>query len=297
MDRQVILLLKQNKNISDSQLMTSYFLSYKNYHNQFYLLKKIFKRAVDNNSILDILSNRGKNILMTMIRNIFNYSHWKKSSCFQSLIELSLQIISVMSEQQLNYQFNNYSRIITYQQDVLESAAYNRETPSLSTINIDDNNVQDKIKVGDTSLIYALRLWPATREIIWSLLQKDINIKPKSYEIWSYQPDQENHIICKTIEEISDVQIPIQIVWKNWKHYKISQPLELDIYHKLLLRCGKKNIPKGIIRDGMLPQPCTYLGKVYYQCQLRYLIKQTLIRQTYLPEVFIDSIFRHYLER
>ena len=128
-----------------------------------------------------------------------------------------------MSEQQLNYQFNNYSRIITYQQDVLESVIHNREIPSLSTINIDDNNLQDKIKVGDTSLIYALRLWPATREIIWSLLQKNINIKPKSYQVWSYQPDQVNNIICKTIEEIPNVQIPIQIVWKNWKYYKITK--------------------------------------------------------------------------
>ncbi len=297
MDRQIILLLEQHKSVSDSQLMTSYFLSYKNYHNQFYLLKEIFKRAMNSNSILDILSNRGKNILMTMTRNISNYSHWKKSSSFQSLIELSLQIISVMSEQQLNYQFNNYSRIITYQQDVLESVIHNREIPSLSTINIDDNNLQDKIKVGDTSLIYALRLWPATREIIWSLLQKNINIKPKSYQVWSYQPDQVNNIICKTIEEIPNVQIPIQIVWKNWKYYKIPKPSELDIYYKLLLKSGKKNIPKGIIRDGMLPQPCTHLGKVYHQCQLRYLVQQILIRQTYLPEVFIDSIFRHYLER
>lgn len=297
MDKQVILLLEQHKWVSDSQLMTSYFLSYKNYHNQSYLLKEIFKRAMDSNSILDILSNRGKNILMTMIRNISNYSHWKKSSSFQSLIELSLQIISVMSEQQLNYQFNNYSRIITYQQDVLESVINNRKIPSLSTINMDDNNLQDKIKVGDTSLIYALRLWPATREIIWSLLQKNINIKPKSYQVWSYQPNQVNNIICKTIEEIPNVQIPIQIVWKNWKYFRIPQPLELDIYYKLLLRSEKKNIPKGIIRDGMLPQPCTHLGKVYHQCQLRYLVQQILIRQTYLPEVFIDSIFRHYLER
>lgn len=297
MDKQVILLLEQHKSVSDNQLMTSYFLSYKNYHNQFYLLKEIFKRAMNSNSILDILSNRGKNILMTMTRNISNYSHWKKSSSFQSLIELSLQIISVMSEQQLNYQFNNYSRIIMYQQDVLESVIHNREIPSLSTINIDDNNLQDKIKVGDTSLIYALRLWPATREIIWSLLQKNINIKPKSYQVWSYQPDQVNNIICKTIEEIPNVQIPIQIVWKNWKYYKIPKPSELDIYYKLLLKSGKKNIPKGIIRDGMLPQPCTHLGKVYHQCQLRYLVQQILIRQTYLPEVFIDSIFRHYLER
>ena len=295
MDRQIILLLEQHKWVSDSQLMTSYFLSYKNYHNQSYLLKEIFKRAVDNNSILDILSNRGKNILMTIIRNIFNYSHWKKSSSFQSLIQLSLQIISVMTEQQLNYQFNNYSRIITYQQDVLESVVHNRKRPCLSTIDIDDNNQQDKIKVGDTSLIYALRLWPATREIIWSLLQKNINIKPKSYQVWCCQPDQVNNIICKIIEEIPNVQIPIQIVWKNWKYYKIPQPLELDIYYKLLLKCGKKNIPKGIIRDGMLSQPCTHFGKVYHQCQLRYQVQQTLIRQTCLPEVFIDSIFRFYL--
>tara|TARA_B100000963_G_C22522114_1_gene623556 strand:- start:27 stop:920 length:894 start_codon:yes stop_codon:yes gene_type:complete len=297
MDRQIILLLEQHKSISDSQLMTAYFLSYKNYHNQSYLLKEIFKRAMDSNSILDILSNRGKNILMTMIRNISNYSHWKKSSSFQSLIEISLQIISVMSEQQLNYQFNNYSRIITYQQDILESVLHNRETPSLSTINIDDNNLQDKIKVGDTSLIYALRLWPATSEIIWSLLQKNINIKPKSYQVWSYQSDQVNNIICKTIEEIPNVQIPIQIVWKNWKYFRIPQPRELDIYYKLLLKSGKENIPKGIVRDGMLPQPCTHLGKVYHQSQLRYLVQQILIRQTCLPEVFIDSIFRHYLER
>lgn len=297
MDKQVILLLEQDKSVSDSQLMTSYFLSYKNYHNQFYLLKEILKRAEENKSILDILSNRGKNILMTMTRNISNYSHWKNSSSFQLLIKLSLQIISVMSEQQLNYQFNNYSRIITYQQDVLESVVHNLKTPSLSTIDIDDNNVQDKIKVGDTSLIYALRLWPATKEIIWSLLQKNINIKPKSYQIWCYHPDQINNVVCKIITEISDVQIPIQIVWKNWKYFQIPQPLELDIYYKLLLKCGKKNIPKGIIRDGMLPQPCTHLGKVYHQCQLRYLVQQILIRQTCLPEVFIDSIFRHYLER
>ena len=84
---------------------------------------------------------------------------------------------------------------------------------------------------------------------------------------------------------------------KNWKYFQIPRPLELDIYYKLLLKCGKENIPKGIIRDGMLPQPNTHLGRVYNQCQLRYLIQQILIKQTCLPEVFINSIFRHYLER
>ena len=145
MDRQVILLLEQNKCVTNSQLVTSYFFSYKNYHNQIYLLKEIVARARENKSILDILSNRGKSILMTITRNISNFSHWKNSSSFQTLTKLSLEIISVMTDHQLNYQFNNYSRIITYQQDVLESMIYNRRTPSFSSVNLDDNHVQDKI--------------------------------------------------------------------------------------------------------------------------------------------------------
>ena len=86
-------------------------------------------------------------------------------------------------------------------------------------------------------------------------------------------------------------------MWKSWKYYKISKSYENDIYFWLLLKCGKKNIPKGIIRDGSLSQPQTCFGKIYYQCQSRYLIKQILIRHTCLPDVFINLIFNYYMGR
>lgn len=295
MDRQIILLLEDNKNVSDNQLMTSYYLSYKNYHSQFFLLKEILNRAEDNKSILNILSSRGKNILMTIIRNIANYSQWKNSKTFLSLINISLKIILVMTLEQLNYQFNNYSRVCTYQQDITEAIQQNKPFPNSRFLNIDDNYTQDKIHPGDTSLIYALRLWPATGEIIWSLLQRQINIIPKQYQVWYCEHGNYTQIKSQMVTQIPDEQIPIKIVWKNWKYYSIPQPFELDIYYQLLIYAGKKNIPRGLIRDGKSPHPLTHLGKIYYQCHSRYLIQQTLIRQTIMPTDFINLLFREYL--
>lgn len=297
MDTQIRLLLSRNKQVSDNQLMISFFLSYKSYFNQCYLLQEIISRAYKKTTILDIYSPRGKNVLMTMIRNIFNYSYWKLShnSLYLSLLGATLKIISLMTEEQLNYQFSNYSRVITYQQDIRESHSHGRETPGIEHINMDDNLTQDKILPGDTSLIYALRLWPASEEIIWSLLNRNIIIKPHSFQIWSYLIEQSHQIISQEISEIPQEQLPIQIVWKNWKYYKTPKKHEMDIYYRLLISCGKENIPSGVIRDGQLPDPYTHLGKVYQKCVQNYLIQQTFIKQTCLPTVVISYVFKSYL--
>ena len=188
-----------------------------------------------------------------MIRNISDYSDWKlsTSSIYKSLLKATLKIISLMTDVQLNYQFDNYSRVITYQQDIRESLFHSRRIPGIEHINTDDNLTQDKILPGDTSLIYALRLCPASKEIIWSLLNRNIIITPKKHE--------------------------------------------MDIYYRLLISCGKENIPRGIIRDGQLPDPYTHLGKVYQKCVQNYLIQQTFIKQTCLPTVVISYVFKSYL--
>ena len=200
-----------------------------------------------------------------------------------------------MTDEQLNYQFNNYSRVITYQQDIRESHSHGRNTPGIEHINTDDNLTQDKILPGDTSLIYALRMWPHTEEIIWSLLNRNIILKPKSFQIWSCLMEQNHQIVNKEISEIPKEQLPIQIVWKNWKYYKTPKKYEMDIYYKLLISCGKENIPRGIIRDGQLSIPYTHLGKVFQKCVQIYLIQQILIKQTCLPEVIINRVFKYYL--
>tara|TARA_A100001015_G_scaffold319605_1_gene443009 strand:+ start:886 stop:1785 length:900 start_codon:yes stop_codon:yes gene_type:complete len=295
MDRQVILLLEAQQSVSDNQLMLSYFLSYHNYHHQLYILKEILNRAESNKLIFNIKSTRGKNILMTIIRNIADFKQWRSSRPFLSLINVSLKVISMMSLEQLNYQFDNHSRVVTYSQDILESTQYNRPLPNSRTLNIDDNYTQDKIKPGDTSLIYALRLWPSTREIIWSLLQRKININIKSYRIWKCNLRQDNQIFYQDISKIPNDQIPIQIVWRHWQSLLIPQPYEINIYYKLLIASGGKNIPKEIIVDSLSSKPDTSLGKIYYQCHSRYLVKQSLIRQTTLPSELITSIFQKYL--
>lgn len=297
MDTQIRRLLSENKEVTDNQLLISFFFSYKNYLNQYYLLQEIISRAHKKISILDIVSPRGKNVLMTMIRNISNYSFWKLSTCssYPSLLEATLKIIFLMTDEQLNYQFNNYSRVITYQQDIREFLSYGRNTPGIENINTDDNLSQDKILPGDTSLIYALRLWPASKEIIWSLLNRNIILKPKSFQIWSCPIEQNYQIVSQEISEIPKEQLPIQIVWKNWKYYKTPKKHEMDIYYKLLISCGKENIPKGIIRDGQLSSPNTHLGKVYQKCIHEYLIEQIFIKQTRLPSVIITQVFKYYL--
>jgi len=82
MDRQVILLLEAQQSVSDNQLMLSYFLSYHNYHHQLYILKEILNRAESNKLIFNIKSTRGKNILMTIIRNISDFKQWRSSRPF-----------------------------------------------------------------------------------------------------------------------------------------------------------------------------------------------------------------------
>lgn len=251
MDTQIRLQLLRSIEVSDKQLMMSFFFSYTNYLNQFYLLKEIILRAQKRISILDILSPRGKNVLMTMIRNTSNYYYrnLSTSSSYLSLHKLTLKVISLMTEKQLNYQFDNYSRVMIYKEDIRESLFYGRKTPGIEHINTDDNLTQDKILPGDTSLIYALRLWPASEDIIWSLLNRNIIIKPKSFQAWSCLIEQNHQIISQEISEIPKEQLPIQIVWRNWKYYKTPKKHEMDIYYKLLISCGKENIPRGIIRD------------------------------------------------
>ena len=296
MDTQIRLLLSKNKQVSDNQLMISFFLSYKSYFNQCHLLQEIISRAQKKISILDILSPRGKNILMTMIRSISTYSdgHLSTNSRYKYLLKATLKIISLMSDVQLNYQFDNYSRVITYQQDVREYLFHGRKIPVIECINTDDNLTQDKILPGDTSLIYALRLWPASEAIIWNLLKRDIIIKPKSFQIWSCSMEQNHKIVSKVISKIPKEQLPIQIVWKTWKYYQTPKKHEIDIYYKLLISCGKENIPREIIRDGQLSCPSTHLGRVYQRCVHMYLIQQILIKQTYLPAVIISQVFKYF---
>ena len=296
MDTQIRLLLSKNKQVSDNQLMISFFLSYKSYFNQCYLLQEIISRAQKRISILDILSPRGKNVLMTMIRSISTYSdgNLSTSSRYKHLLKATLKIISLMTDVQLNYQFDNYSRVITYQQDVRESLFHGRKIPVIECINTDDNLTQDKILPGDTSLIYALRLWPASEAIIWNLLKRNIIIKPKSFQIWSCPMEQNHEIVSKEISKIPKEQLPIQIVWKTWKYYPTPKKHEMDIYYKLLISCGKENIPRGIIRDGQLSCPFTHLGRVYQRCVHMYLIQQILIKQTYLPAVIIIQVFKYF---
>ena len=107
--------------------------------------------------------------------------------------------------------------------------------------------------------------------------------------------EQNHQIVNKEISKIPKEQLPIQIVWRNWKYYKTPKKHEMDIYYRLLISCGKENIPRGIIRDGQLPKPATHLGKVYQKCVQNYLIQQTFIKQTCLPAVVISYVFKYYL--